>query len=79
VDLTGGLGERLEEAEPLDMVHVEMCQQEVDASYTAPHRRPQPLNPGSRVQDQEAVPVAPHLDTGRVAPVANRLRPRGGK
>jgi hypothetical protein len=42
MNLAAGFVERFEEPEPLDMVHVEMGQQQVDAPRPIVHRGSQP-------------------------------------
>jgi hypothetical protein len=51
MDLAVGVVQGLEEAEPLDMVHVEMGQQQVDSSFPAANPGPQSLNSRARVED----------------------------
>jgi len=77
MNLAAPLVEGFEEAEPLDVVHVEMGQQQVDAPPPAAPPWPPAAGSPSGVQDQERVPLASHLDARRVAAVADCLRPCG--
>ena len=64
-----GVPERLEEAEALQVVEVEMGEQEVDGSgWLPPERKTQLADPGARVEHDERALVQPHLDAGRMPP-----------
>src|SRR5262245_63740806 len=66
--------ERREEAEPLDVVHVKMGQEQVDTADRGRERATERTDAGARVQDDHGAVVTAHLDAGRVAAVARRVR-----
>ena len=54
MDLDLGAEERLEEAEPLDVVHVQMGQQQIDTRDPIDDRAPEAADSRSRVEHQHA-------------------------
>src|SRR5262249_13135979 len=74
-----GVEERSEEPEPLDVVHVQVGEQQVDAPERRRERAAEEPDPGPRVQDRDAVVLGPYLHAGGVAAVARGVRSRGGE
>ena len=60
VDLDIGPVERREEAEALDVVHVQVREQDVDALQLRRDGGREPPDAGSGIQDQDRAPVADH-------------------
>ena len=78
-DLAIRVVERREEAQPLDVVEMEMRQADVELlGPVLGQLGAQGTNARSRVED-EARAVRRYLDARRVAAGTNRLRPRRGK
>ena len=62
MNLAARLVEGFEEAEPLDVVHVEVGQEDVHARNLGPHARTETPYPRPGIEDQESAVSAPHLD-----------------
>ena len=63
-----------EEAEALDVIHVQVGQEHVDRPAVARKRCPSTAHPGAGVEDEDAPFSSVDLDAGGVAAVTDRLR-----
>ena len=71
-----GIEEGFEHRQPIDMIPVAMSDQYMDLNqFLGRQGLAEWKNPGSAVQNQHGIAIGPDFDTGRVAPVANRLWP----
>ncbi len=71
--------ERLEEPEPLDMIHVQMREQQVDPPCRSAGERAEAADPGTRVEHKQAAVVIAHLHARGVTAVARRFSPGAGQ
>jgi hypothetical protein len=77
VQLRAPIPERREEAEPFEVIQVEMAEQDVDPfRRRAIQRCAERADPGSGIEDDEATVFGTHLHARRVATGANGVRPR---
>ena len=67
--------ERLEEAETLDVIHVQVGQQDVDPGNVALDRISEGADPSPRIENEQASVGGPYFDAGGVASVVHRLCP----
>ncbi len=80
MDLGVGSEERPEEAEALQVIEMEVREQDVSPrDALVGHDDAQGAHPGAGIEDDGVTVLASHLDTGRVAAVADVLRPRRGE
>ena len=79
-ELPAGPPERCEEAEPLDMIEMEVSETDVEHAVL-PFEKPlsELADPGARVEDQSRAVGELELDAGRVAAVSDGRRPRRGE
>jgi len=77
MDLHLGIQERRKEGKPLDVIHVEMAQQNVD-SLMGEGTGLEGANPAPSIEDDETVTSTQELDRRRVSPIAQGSRPGHG-
>lgn len=77
MDIATGLEQRSEEAEALDVVHVEMGEKDVDPARNARDDSAQGPDARASVQDDERGVLRFEGHAGRVAAVPDRRRPGG--
>jgi hypothetical protein len=63
MDVQVGTIQGLEEPEPLNVVHVEMGQEQIDACHLNPDGFPQTADPSSGIQHHQSPVIASDLNT----------------
>ena len=74
MDLARGPEERGKEAEPLDVVHMKVGQEDVQPLDSWVDDGAEPTDAGPRIEREDGAIGADDLDRGGVAPVPRRLR-----
>src|SRR6185436_17266481 len=78
VDLQIGASERREETEALDVIHVQVREQHVDAALCRRDDLSQAPDPRAGIEDEEVIAIA-DLDARSVAAEAHGVGPRGSE
>jgi hypothetical protein len=63
MDFLAWIIQGFEKPEPLDMIHVEMCEEEVNAPYLRPDGRPQASDPRAGIEHHQGSVIPLHFDT----------------
>jgi hypothetical protein len=79
VNLPARFEEGSKEAEPLDVIHVEVGQQHMDGTTVAGEHGFQTPHASASVEDEDGIVAAIDLDAGGVAAVSDRVRTRAGE
>src|SRR5713101_4628234 len=73
-----GLGviQRREEVQALEVIHVQVCQQDIHTAHGARERRTKPTDAGARTKDEHGTVRPTHFHTRGVAAIPCRFRAR---
>ena len=71
-----GVVQRVEEAQALDVIHVEVREEHVDPAHAFGQARREPADPGAGIEHEELTGVVAHLDARRVPAVAHGVGAR---
>jgi hypothetical protein len=76
MNLLGGSNQRFEKPEPLDVIHMEMGEEDIDAPHLGRYSLSQTTDACAGIEHHEGPVLGSDLDTGRISSVTDRFESR---